>query len=283
MSDAGSLFALYLSSTPKEPFQWVADYKPIAQVYADQEAAYEKVSAAAAAANTPEKRADALKQVQDLKAHTKGKLAVQLGKFEQDLQKTSAGLNAAYNQQVDEAKQHDQAALLDAKHKYAAFCANYRFDDAQAAIEAATVSTPEGTKQKAVLLKKAEWLRQFKAQLIQDINAYGYPNPIMNRTGGRLPDGQKKATDAGLTVQTPFGALPFPWISIPPNELLAISSLYAQNMATTAPEQAAARQWLSGVFACEEGMAREGRALLVQASQVKDEYKNELNLFVESE
>jgi len=54
-------------------------------------------------------------------------------------------------------------------------------------------------------------------------------------------------------------------------------------MLATAPDQAARRQWLSGVFACEEGMPREGHALLVQASQVKTDYKSDLGPFLESE
>jgi len=137
--------------------------------------------------------------------------------------------------------------------------------------------------EKEKLLKKAGWLRQFKAQLVQDINAYGYPNVLITRLGGRLPDGTKKATDAAVIVQTPFGTVPFPWNTLPATALLAMGNLYSQNMAASAPEQAADRQWLSGVFACEEGMPRDGHTLLVQASQVKDEYKQELSLFLESE
>ena len=312
-SDAASLLGVYLSSTPKEPFQWAGDYKPIAQKYADQEAAYEKVAgAAAAAADAPDKRADAIKQLRDLKTRVNGKLAAQIGNIEQSLnggkkvaidpafaqraaaekQRAAAQKQqaAAEKQRADEEsqraagqKQRDQAALLDVQRKYAALCAGYRFDEAQAAVQAAAVSTPDAVAAKAALLKKAGWLLQFKAQLIQDINAYGYPSPIVNRTGGRLPDGQKKANDAGFAVQTPFGAVPAAWNTISPGVLLSIAGSFYQKIAATAPDQAADRQWLSGVFACEEGMPRDGHALLVQASQVKDEYKNQLGLFLQSQ
>jgi len=281
--DAGELLAPYLASTPQQPFQWVADYKPIAQKYADNAAAYQKAAAAASAADTPDKRADALKQVQDLEARVKGIMAANLGKIEQDLKEKSAELDAAYNQRVAEGTQRDQGLLSDAKRKYAALCPDFRFDEALAAVEAATVSTSGAVQEKEALLKKAGWLCQFKAQLIQDINAYGYPNPIVNRLGGSLPDGPKKATDAGLLIQTQFGTMPFPWSTLPPSMLLAMANLFSGNMAATAPQQAAERQWLSGVFACEEGMSRDGRTLLVQASQVKDEYKDQLSLFLESE
>jgi hypothetical protein len=184
---------------------------------------------------------------------------------------------------VADEKQRDQTALADAKRKYAAFCANYFFDQAHAAIDAAVVTGADAVREKANLLKKAGWLRLFKAQLVQDINSYGYAGAVANRTGGRLPDGPRKASDAALLVQTQFGTLPFAWESLPPVTLLAMANSFSQSMATSAPEQAAQRQWLSGVFACEEGMSRDGHTLLVQASQVKDEYKNELSVFLETE
>ena len=215
-NDAGKLLALYLGSTPKEPFQWIADYKPLAQQYADNEAAFEKAYTAANAADTPDKRAGALKQVQDLEARVKGKMAAALAKLEQSLKKRSADLDAAYFQRVAEEKQRDQALLADARRKFAAYCADFQFDEARAAVDAAAVSSPEAATEKEMLLKKADWLRQFKAQLIQDINSYGYTAPLVNRAGGRLPDGPKKATDTALLVQTQFGTTAFSWSLLPP-------------------------------------------------------------------
>ena len=283
--DAGKLLNFYLGSSPKEPFQWIADFKPVVQKDADDEAAYERITAAAAAADTPDKRAEALKQARELEAGTKGMLASALQGIESDLKKRSAAEDAAYYQRITDQKQSDDAALAEAKQKYAALCADFRFDDARAAVAAAPVTgaDPDAQYERDTMLKKADWLRQFKAQLVQDINAYGYPNAVVNRTGGHLPDGPKKATDSGLVIQTQFGALAFPWSSLPPNMLLAMANQFSQSMAATAPQQAAEREWLSGVFACEEGMQHDGHALLVQASQSKDEYKGDLSLFPESE
>jgi hypothetical protein len=281
--DAGKLLAVYLTSTPKDPFQWVAEYKPLARKYADDEAAYEKAAAAAAAADTPDARADALKQVTDLQARVKGTLAAKLDKVARDLKKKSAMLDASYKEHIAQARQLDQGALNDAKRKYAAFCADLRFSDALAAVQGASVSTPDAVKERDALLKKAAWLCQFKALLIQDINAYGYPEVLVTRTGGRLPDGPKKADEEGLHVQTQFGSVPCLWTTLAPSEILGLAGYYQQTTATSAPQQVPDREWLSGVFACEEGLARDGHTLLVQASQVKDEYKNELGLFMDSE
>ena len=282
-SDSGSMLALYLSSTPKEPFQWIADFKPIAQKYADNEAAYEKVAAAAGAADTPEKRADALKQAEDLHARVKGKLAAELEKIEAGIKKKSADLDPAYNQHVAQEKQRDEALLQDARSKYTAYCADFRFDDARAVVDAAAVTGADAVKEKAAMLKKADWLRRFKTQLINDINSYGYSGPVVNRIGTHLPDGTRRASDATLFVQTQFGNIPFAWTTLPPGALLAMASQFVQSTAASAPQQAADRQWLAGVFACEEGMPRDGHTLLVLASQAKDEYKDQLGLFLASE
>jgi hypothetical protein len=280
---AGKLFSIYLNSAPGDPFQWVADFKPIAQKYADEANAYAEAAAAAKAADRPETRAAALKELQELRARVKGKLESKVADMADALKRQSATLDAAYQQQAAQALDQDQAALADAQRKYAAACAELRFTDAEAAVQGASVSTPDARKGRDALLKKAAWLREFKALLIQDINTSGYPNAITTRTGGRVPDGKKIATEDGLVVQTPFGNVPSPWTLLTPTEMLTMAGYYMQTVAAGAPQQLADRQWLAGVFACEEGMARDGRTLLVQASQVKDEYKNDLTLFLPSE
>jgi hypothetical protein len=276
-ADAGKLFTQYLNSAPKDPFQWIADYKPIAQKYADQEAAFDKASAASAAADTPDKRAAALKQA--LEAGAKGKMAARVKKLEQDIKKKSAQLDATYYERIADAKQREEGLLADAKRVYAADCVEFRFDEARAAIAAVNVTGPDALQEKAAQLKKADWLRQFKAQLIQDINVYGYSGSIANRQGGQVPDGVKKATADALTVQTQFGPLTFAWNTLPASALVAMAGSFSQSVAATAPQQAADRQWLCGVFACEEGLTNQGDLLLAQASQTKPEYKAELALF----
>jgi len=181
------------------------------------------------------------------------------------------------------AVQADQANLAAAKQKYAAAVAALRFDDAQNVVQTTVVSTADGLQAKDALLKKAYWLRQFKQLLIQDINMYGYPNPVVTRASGPVPDGQKKATDDSLLDQTQFGAVPFPWTALSPTQILEMAIYYEKTTATTAPQQAPDRQWLAGVFASEEGLPQDAQTLLNQAAQAKADYKNELGLFPQSQ
>ena len=277
--DAGALLAIYLTATPKDTFQWVADYKPLAQRYADDEAAFEKATAAADGARTPEERAVAVKQLYELKARTKGRLGYTVAKMAHDLRIKSGALDREYQAQQSARQQSDGGILNDLKQKYAAACSAFRFDDVIAALQSATPGTPDGISQKDALLNKAQWLKQFKEQLIQDVNAYGYPDALINRMGGRLPDGTRKASDAGLEVQTQFGSVPFGWDTLPPAQIMALANYYAKTTAAAHPEQAAARAWTLGVFACEEGMAKDGIPLLQQAAQGNADYKSKLSLF----
>ena len=273
-AEADALLKIYLSATPKEPFAWVADYKPLAQSYSDQYATYRTVADAAAAADTPDKRADALKQAQALESQAKGMMAAKLQALEKTLKEKSAQLDAAFHQQAQEAAEKDHAATLKLDKEFTALCADYQFDQARAAAAAAVVDTPGATKEKEALVRKADWLRQFKATLIQDINAVGYPGPLVNRAGAAVADGPKHATAAALEVRTSFGTVAMPWDTLPASALLTMATSFASR--NLPAEQAADRQWLCGVFACVEGMARDGRTLLVQASQVKDAYKDQL-------
>jgi hypothetical protein len=175
--DAGRLLGLYLTATPKEPFDWVAEYKPLAQQYADNEAAYEKINGAMAAADTPAKRADVLRAIAELRGKVKGTLAARLAQMQKDYQKRSAKQDASYNQHVTAQAEQDKEALANAKRQYTALCADFRFSDALAAVQGTVVNTPEGVKTRDVMLKKAGWLCDFKTQLIKDINAYGYAVP----------------------------------------------------------------------------------------------------------
>jgi hypothetical protein len=277
--DAGSLLAIYLSASPKDPFQWVADYKPLAQQYADQESAFEKAYADATNASTPQERADSIKQLDDLQGKVKGKLAAAIARLERDLTKRNEVLDKAYNDQQAKAQQADAVVIGDAKQKYSDALAQFNFDTAVTTLQSETVTTPDGVKIHDGLLKKAQWLQQFKAQLISDVNTYDYPAALVNRTGGRLPDGTRKATADGLQVQNRFGVVPFEWNALPPAEILAIANYYAKTTAASQPAQTADRQWLAGVFACEVGMPNDGKPLLTQAAQAKADYKSYLDLF----
>ena len=264
------------------------------------------MEAAVAAAHSPDAVTAALSQIDDLKSRIKGRLAAKLGRMEDQLKNNGTAAASTPEPSATpppapaaqatpppgtpapaapdpQAVKADQASLAAAKQKYAAACAAFRFDDAQTAAQTAVVVTPDGLQAKQALLKKAYWLRQFKALLIQDINAYSYPEPMTTRTSGQMPDGPKKADDDSVLAQTQFGSIPFPWTDVSSAQILEMAIYYQKTTATTAPQQAAEREWLAGVYACEDGLAQNGQPLLNQAAQANPTYKDDLALFPQTQ
>jgi serine/threonine protein kinase len=288
--DAAGLFGLYLSSTPKDPYEWVGDYKPLAQKYVDQEAAYEKLTAAAAAANTTDDRVAVIKQMEDLAGKVDEKLGARLGKLAAGLKEKNVEMDPAHIARMAAERTADAAAISEGERLFAQYGSQLRFAESAQAMQAINVVTADGVVQKDALVKKAGWLAQFKAQLIQDITSFDYPDPLVTIAGGQLPSGplppgQKRvaATDTELLIHTPFGEVPCAWTALSPQQILAMADYYIKTTAATAPQQTADREWLAGVYACELGLLHDGQELLVKASQAKDDYKNELSLFVKTE
>ena len=82
-----------------------------------------------------------------------------------------------------------------------------------------------------------------------------------------------------MEMPTPYGWFPVLWTELAPATVLKMGQYFA--LRENEPEKAADRHWLNGVFAFELGMPREGRTLIVDAAQSKDEYKDQLALFIE--
>jgi eukaryotic-like serine/threonine-protein kinase len=278
--DAERLFELYLSSTPKDPFEWVDSYKPLAQKFYDSEGTFEKLSAAADAADTPDKRAAVIKQLSDFKAKLTGKFAARVDHLLNNVKQKSAQMDAAYNEKMAAAKTQDVSTLAAARPQYTAAVAAFSFDQALKGMQAINLTTPDAVAERDALVKKLQWLQQFKAGLIKDMNATNYTGQIVTRNGGGVPAGTRKADDTGLTVQTQFGSLPFTWSLLTPAQILAIASDYIKS---APPAQTPDRQWIAGVYACAEGMQNDGRTLLVAAAQAKDAYKDDVSMALQNQ
>ena len=279
-ADANQILAAFISSTPQEPFAWISDYKPIAQKYAAEFGEYQKVNAAAAGADTAEKRSAVSAQIKALSATAHGKMVSRLEELQGELDKKTADETAAATQMQTAHHDAEEKLLAAARAKYATSVADYKFSDARAAARSAQVSDSDFVKQRDALVKKAEWLMKFKTILTNDLNAAGYPESFRRKNNMPVMGGIKKATNTQMQEQTPYGFIPVPWSEVPVPTLLAMANYFAKNAAS--PDLVADRNWLSGVFACELGMAAEGRVLLTQAAQGKPDYRDQLGLFFDA-
>jgi hypothetical protein len=174
----------------------------------------------------------------------------------------------------------DARVLADAKARATPLAQQYRFGEARVALAAATVKSEKGKREKDTLMKRAEWLGQFKSQLIRDLSTVGYSAPIARKTGGQVPGTVSRATEAQLEIMTPHGILAFPWTDVASDSIFQMARSFIRP--DSAPERIADRQWLLGVYALFAGKHAEGRALLAESSQTKSEYRDQVARFLES-
>ena len=280
--DADSLFQAFVASDPKQPYDWITGYKPLAGKYTADLAAFKKASAAADAANDLKKEKQAMDDLETLKKglQVQGRLPEKLALVEADLQKKIDAAEAEEKRRADQiAQQFDQESkvLTAAKAKYNALLPVYQYAEALDAIAQAQITDPVLGGERDNLLKKAQWLSQFKETIIADINAIGYPLPVAKINSAPIEGGVTKATQTLVEIQTKYGPVEVLWTEMPPAEILAISE-YFTGKATT-HEAVIERQWLSGVFAMTAGLSKDGKALLDNAAQMKPAYHDAMAIF----
>ncbi len=280
--EAGLLFRQFMACTPQDRHAWIAEYKPLASPYVVEINAFRAASETAQAAASLEARQRALQLIKDTRSQFR--LA---SRFPAQLDALAGGLQQKIDAEQEEAARQmsateaaDAKALADAQAKIAPLWQQFRLVEAFALAKTIPVTGEKGQREQAALLKRMEWLARFKATLINDLNLLGYPAAVTRKTGGQIPGPIRRANEAQIETVTPFGTLPAPWPDLAPESILAMGKSFLRpELPATA---LADRQWLLGVYAMQAGRQREGRELLIQASQAKESYREDLSLFIES-
>ncbi|MDP9290743.1 MAG: hypothetical protein M3O82_00100, partial [Verrucomicrobiota bacterium] len=164
-----------------------------------------------------------------------------------------------------------------ARTRAAALAAEYRFLEAKQAVEKAEVPG-DRSNEKTIMTKKLEWLAKFKSMLAADINGAGFPGTITRKNGMVVSGGINKATETTLATKTPYGFVETPWREVSTGSILTMADFFLK--LKPEPERGE-RLWLEGVFALERGIPKEGKALVIEASQMNDQYKDELPVFID--
>jgi len=284
--DAGALFQAFINSDPEPPFQWISDYKPIARKYLEDFAVYRKISAKAAGAATLEARTGVLAELARIKSPPllPGKLPEKLQQLQDDLtqaitrEKSAADQKRTFELTVEHERQ--SRILSDAKAKFLKWVEGMQYDEARVAIQGVQVTFPDLENEKTALLKKSQWLQGFKTTLMSDLSGSGYPQPVVKRTGATISGVAHKATKSQIEIQTPYGNVVVLWQEMSPATLLSMADYFT--LRNTQPDAIADRCWLSGVYAFQNGLQKQGVALLNKAAEKKVEYRDLLPLFVES-
>jgi serine/threonine protein kinase len=148
----------------------------------------------------------------------------------------------------------------------------YNFPGAAAAIKSVKLSDATFRQAKEATEKKAQWLIDWKNELIYDLNRRHFSGAFTDRSGVHYT-GIASATDDSLSLKLPHGIARVTWEKLPPIALLTVSKSFIK---PGAPD-AAHRQWRCAVFASETGQAEAARQLADAAAKTKPQYRDQIS------
>lgn len=281
LQEAEALFSAFQTSAGARGAAWVKEYEPLAASRIADLKVYARITEVEKSATTPEQKKTALPLLKSALTELKQRsrrvrqVEAQVKAWEDEI--------AAYDQQETRKREAQEAAdartLADAQVNATPLTLQYRFSEARIALARAAVTSEKGRREQEVLMKRADWLSQFKLQLIKDLAPAGYPAPIQKRGGGQLT-GVSRGTDGHLEIKTPYGSLPVPWSDIAHESIFEMAHAFVRP--DLPAEQQANRKWLLGVYALFAGKTAEGRALLEEAAQSSLEYQQALPALIQN-
>jgi hypothetical protein len=153
---------------------------------------------------------------------------------------------------------------------YQRLVAKHDFAGASAVMRRLTVTEPSLKEMQHNYEMAADWLMQWKATLINDLNTQGYSGHII--ANNTQYTGLAGATADKLKIKMPYGlgVAETDWSKVAPSVLLTISSSFAVD---------ADRQWRCGVFAWAIGQNESAQKLLDAACSAKPSYREARNFF----
>ncbi len=280
--EAWQLFRQFSLCTPQDRFAWISTYKPLSSPYLAEINAYRTAAEATRAAGTLESRKQALGVVKGARVQCKlaSQFPAKLEAFENDLEQKITAEETARAVRLAAIEAADARTLSDAKTKIAAQWQQFRPADAEIVARAVQVTGEKGRAEREALLKKMGWLAKFKTTLIGDLNTIGYAAAVPKKNGSQLPGPVRRASESQVETIIPFGSVTASWTDLSPDGVIAMGKSFLR---TGLPADVLAdRQWQLGVYAFHSGKTREGRDLLILASQAKPEYRGDLDLFLET-
>jgi hypothetical protein len=283
--DSIPLFRQFDSVMPDKMVEWASGpdelkrLKEIADGCVADFNEYKPAMEALKAASTPEQQIAAVELAKTARSKMKlvTKRSKALDESIAEIGPKATAMLAEKNKMSAQEEAADAKAFTEAKQKRADLLTKYLFADARQAILDPNLVTEKARDEQQLLAKKASWLANFKAQLIEDLNAKGYAGAIKAKAGAAIPGGVAKADEQQLLVRSPRGTVPMPWSELSPESAYTMALSFI--LPDMPPEIAGFRKWHLGVFASFAGKEKESQDLLKEAAQLKPLYSDELPLF----
>jgi DNA-directed RNA polymerase subunit RPC12/RpoP len=208
-------------------------------------------------------------------ARTAAKLSAQPARTRMKEQGPAGGAVGSTGAQEDAKKTRDleSASWKAALASYKEQVALYNFADAAEAIKNVRLSDASLRRAKETAEKKAQWLIDWKDDLIKDLNDAHFSGALADRSGEQYT-GIASATDKSLSLKLRHGIARVPWTELSPEALLRVSTSFIE---PPGPD-AADRQWRCAVFASETGQVEAARQLADAAANAQPQHRDQISV-----
>ncbi len=275
-SDAEALLTAFLGSRLPESLSWISEYKPIARKFLEDSQGILRWREQHASAKSVIELRRALSSLQDLIAKLQKSTAISAeALLSQKILAARLRDLETVNKSPQEKRHrallaHETSQLTAAAETLHKLVVKYDFKGAAAVMRKVTLSEPSLKQTQIDYENAAEWLVEWKATLIIDLNTRGYNGAVV--VNNTQYNGVAGATVDKLRMQIPYGVAEIDWLKVPPPTLLTISNSFAID---------ADRQWRCGVFAWAIGETESAQKLFDAASSAKPSYREARKFFDE--
>ncbi len=273
-TEAVALLGAFVQAQPSSNFSWMAEYKTVAKQYLDDSRAWlawREQRNAARRAPEVKKALDNLRAL--IPKLQKGTAIAREAGFEEKtlanrLGNVESPARAQQGQQRRELLDREGPQWDDTLEAFRRAAAVYDFTGAAEAVRQAKVTEPSLKRDRAGYERAANWLVEWKTQLISDLNTRGFSGRMVANNAEYT--GIEGATATSLKLRNPYGFTELDWLKIPPANLVTVSSAFATD---------ADRKWRCGVFAWSIGQTEAARKLFDDACAAKPSYKDSRKFF----
>ncbi len=269
--NAVRFFEAYQKANPTGAWEWVSQYKPIAQRYLDDAAGLPELLKEIRAARTPEARLALLPKLEAMRANLQmgGRLPEFLALQERQLQGAAPRRPGAGS----------VASLVALREQALRLVRDFQPDQARKMVEDATV-LPSDEEARAALLKRIAYVSEFKKRLISDLETIGYNGFISRKRGGTVSGKVIKAGDFRLDVQLDGKPTSLLWTDLTPEGISTIAVGMVRTRPGETPDAGDIdRLWFCGVYDAMSGRREDAFPRLMRAATYKREYAYDLPLF----
>ncbi len=290
------LFQAFLASTPQGQWEWISQYKPIAQRYVDDYQLVKDLGDEVQKAETIDDMSALLYRMEEVRMNLKisGKLIDRITSHEKALQKKirekapgdregDANLPRFPNQFPGRPHGKGQVIAIGVLRDSALqLVREFQPEEAVKILENAIVS-PMEEEARGLLLRRVNYMAMFKKQLIEDINAKGYsgPPPLNRKAGGAISGKIVQASPYRLEVSGPNNAgSSVLWTDLTAESIDRLASSFITTRGGEPPDDADAnRLWCLGVYNILTTNRKEALPHLMRAAEVRQDYARDLTLF----